>query len=92
MVDRKFQVKDLLQKLLQEGPEAYVFVSSDEEGNQVSPIDLLFGSGTIGKECHIGDENGPTFIEGDDFIYPYNEDEFKKEVKGKPYIVLYPTI
>lgn len=74
------KVKELIDFLKKQNQEASVLLSSDEEGNSYSPIDLGCGyaTGNFDKE-----KNGIINICND--IYSMDEDEMHGD-----YIILYP--
>ena len=80
-------VKELKELLNACTDEDLVFISSDSEGNNISPM-MECSTGVIGTEYDYNNEGNHIIIqEGEDFHY-FNH----IENKGKRYIVLYPTL
>ena len=81
-------VRELNRALELQDPNTIVMVSSDEEGNSVSPMSDLMDVGDIGQEHKWT-------VDGEQVVYRAGEDfqcfDFEKN-KGKRYIILYPTL
>lgn len=80
-------VKDLKIILNDVSDDAIVMVSSDEEGNTISPM-FQFDTGVIGTE-YSWTENGIKVVAhcGDDFC----DIDYEKN-KGKQFVIIYPTL
>lgn len=75
------KVKELIDFLKKQNQDATVLLSSDEEGNCYSCVDIEHCGYTTGN---FDDEKGSTFSIANS-IYSMDEDEQKG-----PYIILYP--
>lgn len=75
------KVKELIDFLKKQNQDAMVLLSSDEEGNEISPVDIECCGYATGN---FDDEKGsPLSIANS--IYSMDEDE-----QNGPYIILYP--
>lgn len=74
------KVKELIDFLKKQNPDATILLSSDEEGNSYSPVDLDCGYATGNFEKEKG-----TFADPRNFVYTMDEDEMHGD-----YIILYP--
>ena len=74
------KVKELIEFLKTQPKDAEVLMSSDEEGNTYSPVDLECG---YAKGNFDEENNSPLSIKND--IYTMDEDEMHGD-----YIILYP--
>lgn len=75
------KVKELIDFLKKQNQDATVLLSSDEEGNSYSPLDIEhcgYASGNFDKEKE-------TPVDPRNFIYTMNEEEIRGD-----YIILYP--
>lgn len=75
------KVKELIKFLQKQNQDAVILLSSDEEGNSYSPVDIEhcgYASGNFDKE-----NNSPLSIKND--IYTMDEEELHGD-----YIILYP--
>lgn len=80
-------VKDLKNILKDVHDDAIVMVSSDEEGNTISPM-FQFDTGVIGTEYSCTIEGTKIVVHsGEDFC----DIDYEKN-KGKQFVIIYPTL
>jgi len=72
------KVKELISLLKKLPQDAIVLLSSDDDGNSYSPLDIGYGAGNFDKEKG-------TVVDPANFIYTMN----KEDMHGD-YIILYP--
>ena len=71
------KVNELIEFLKKQNQEATVLLSSDEEGNSYSPLDI--------EHCGYATGNFDKEIRVNDFVYSMDEEEMHGD-----YIILYP--
>lgn len=82
---RKMTVQSLINTLKRLPNDAYVFVASDSEQNEVSPL-MDISVGELGKKIEF-DDGKFSFIAGDDF---HGVDLSLDS--GRQYVILNPTL
>ena len=86
------KVKNLIKVLKTQDPEARVILSSDEEGNNMSPLYDTWGSGVVyvpdsdSEYCNYGEVH-----EKEDYLTDLEEQGIKPPPTMKEAVVLYPS-
>lgn len=73
------KIKELIEFLKKENPEAMVLLSSDEEGNSFEPLDYSFAKGNFDEE-----KGSPLAISN--YIYSTEPEKLNGD-----YVIMYPV-